>query len=104
MPIGYTGDPSDINAAAKKFFMHADTFKNHLGILEGVKMEYAPAVQGATGNAIQQAMQGALDKGGKLHATFMEIVDALNSSGASFDNQDQENASKVQSQMYNLNF
>ncbi|MEU2043258.1 WXG100 family type VII secretion target [Nocardia niwae] len=102
MPIGYTGDPSDINSAAKKFFMHADTFKNHLGILEGVKMEYAPAVQGATGSAIQQAMQGALDKGGKLHATFMEIVDVLNSSGASFDSQDQENAAQVNK--YNLNF
>ncbi|MFG3618264.1 MULTISPECIES: hypothetical protein [Nocardia] len=102
MPIGYTGDPSEINAVAKKFFTHADTFKNHMGILEGIKMEYAPAVQGATGNAIQQAMQGALDKGGKLHATFMEIVDALNTSGATFDSQDQENASQVNK--YNLNF
>ncbi|MGW4328283.1 WXG100 family type VII secretion target [Nocardia sp. NPDC004573] len=102
MAIGYTGDEDDINTAAKKFFTHADTFKNHLGILEGIKMEYAPAVQGATGNAIQQAMQGALDKGGKLHSTFMEIVDALNVAGSTFGSQDQENASQVNK--YNLNF
>ncbi|MGK8489556.1 WXG100 family type VII secretion target [Nocardia asiatica] len=102
MPIGYTGDPSEINAAAKKFFTHADTFKNHMGLLEGIKMEYAPAVQGATGNAIQAAMQGALDRGGKLHQTFMEIVDALNSAGATFDSEDQHNAAQVNK--YNMNF
>lgn len=102
MPIGYTGDPSEINAAAKKFHGHADTFQNHIGILDGIRQEYAPAVQGATGNAIQAAMQGALDKGRKLHATFMEIVDTLNSAGANFDAQDQENASQVNK--YNLNF
>ncbi|WP_327113595.1 hypothetical protein OHB12_31990 [Nocardia sp. NBC_01730] len=98
----YTGDPAEINAAAKKFFMHADTFKNHMGILEGIKQEYAPAVQGSTGTAIQTAMQGALDKGNKLHQTFMQIVDALNSSGASFDAQDQEGAANVNK--YNMNF
>ncbi|WP_280262072.1 WXG100 family type VII secretion target [Nocardia abscessus] len=102
MPIGYTGDPSEINAAAKKFHGHADTFQNHIGVLDGIKNEYAPAVQGATGNAIQAAMQGALDKGRKLHATFVEIVDTLNSAGANFDAQDQENASQVNK--YNLNF
>jgi WXG100 family type VII secretion target len=102
MAIGYTGDPSEINTAAKKFFTHADTFKNHLGLLEGIKMEYAPAVQGATGNAIQAAMQGALDKGGRLHKTFMDIVEALNTAGATFDSQDQENASQVNK--YNMNF
>ncbi|MGV9719837.1 hypothetical protein [Nocardia beijingensis] len=102
MPIGFTGDRADIDNVAKKFFTHADTFKNHMGILEGIKMEYAPAVEGATGTAIQQAMQGALDKGGQLHKKFMEIVDALNVAGATFDNQDQENAAQVNK--YNLNF
>ncbi|MBF6467312.1 hypothetical protein IU427_19300 [Nocardia beijingensis] len=102
MATGYTGDPSEISAAAKKFFTHADTFRNHLGILEGIKMEYAPAVQGATGNSIQTAMQSALDRGGKLHQTFMEIVDVLNSAGANFDSQDQENAAQVNK--YNMNF
>ncbi|MEU7632236.1 hypothetical protein AB0C34_19950 [Nocardia sp. NPDC049220] len=102
MPTSYTGDPAEINAAAKKFFTHADTFKTHMGILEGIKMEYAPAVQGNTGNAIQSGMQGALDKGAKLHQTFMEIVDALNNSGANFDAQDQEGAANVNK--YNLNF
>ncbi|WP_040775621.1 WXG100 family type VII secretion target [Nocardia pneumoniae] len=102
MAIGYTGDPAEITATAKKFYMHADTFKNHMGILEGIKLEYAPAVQGQTGTAIQNAMQAALDKGGKLHNVFMEIVDALNTAGAGFDSQDQEGASQVNK--YNLNF
>ncbi|WP_280491887.1 WXG100 family type VII secretion target [Nocardia asiatica] len=102
MATGYTGDPAEITAAAKKFFTHADTFRNHLGILEGIKMEYAPAVQGATGTAIQTAMQGALDKGGKLHQTFMEIVDVLNSAGANFGSKDEEHAAQVNK--YNMNF
>jgi len=102
MAIGYTGDPSELHSVAGKFFMHADTFNNHLGILEGIKMEYAPAVTGATGDAIQSSMQASLDKGRQLHKTFMDIVDVLNGAGAAFDAQDQEGAAQVNKHNYNF--
>ncbi|MFI2282693.1 WXG100 family type VII secretion target [Nocardia beijingensis] len=100
---GYTGDPDEIKAVATKFATHADTFQNHTGLLEGFKAEYAVAVQGQTGNAIQEAFQGALDKGAKLHQTFREIVDTLADSSNKFSAQDLENAAAVKNK-YNLNF
>ncbi|GAA5062221.1 WXG100 family type VII secretion target [Nocardia callitridis] len=95
MAVTYTGDSDQLFAASKRFFTHADTFKNNLAVLEGIKMEYATAIQGQTGNAVQTSMQQSLDKGNRLHRTFMEMVDALHTAGSTFDSEDQNNASMV---------
>ncbi|MEV6325738.1 hypothetical protein AB0M45_31915 [Nocardia sp. NPDC051787] len=102
MTSPFKGDQADLKAAAEKFFMQADTFRNHLGILEGIKQEYGIYVVGSAGTAMQDVWQACISRGNNLHRTFMEVVDALNDSGAKFDHQDQEAAAMVNRHKYDF--
>ncbi|WP_067476869.1 WXG100 family type VII secretion target [Nocardia amamiensis] len=98
----FRGDQEDLHASAEKLYLQADTFNNHLQILDGIRQEYASAVVGKTGTAIQEAYEGARQKGKALEQIFRDVVDALNDSGAKFGAQDEQGASSFNQYKYDF--
>ncbi|MEU2036519.1 hypothetical protein [Nocardia amamiensis] len=98
----FRGSEEDLTASARKLDFQADTFNNHLQILDGIRQEYLSATEGRTANAIQEAYQTAHQRGKELENIFREVIAALNDSGGKFGAQDEAGVSEIN--QYNYNF